>query len=813
MNKKAMFGMMIVALLVSSMLVSFMSTDDSIPAYISDVTPTHVWSFGGVDNFASTAGNWDTGTVPATDGSDAIKFDATSVNDCAFNLEGSFLSIILDTTYSGTVTLLRNISTVTTLTVRGTSTFTQSFGNISVGTNLVTGGTAQFTTSAYFSLVVSGTIQQTQTTVPVSTYYGNVSTHDVSISRGIVTIHGNWSVSGSWTSNAGTATFAFGSGSNVNMTGAGETIQTRAISMFHTLQIDGDVTMFTSLYLFHPVVVAGTLDLNGFIIYWEPTGSGGATITVPVTANVWSSPIASTASNAAGWSLGHVPLQGEDISFLSGCGALTWDIIRTVHNLNVTAGVWANVSVSAGSVLNVEGDILSNGRLSITFRPTWVSGFNALINGSVYLSNHSRIYITSGVVSEPYFFLNGNFFGDWQNDSDGNYDDVGGYFRAQTNVKLFVNGTFASVGAADTVAYVWSTSCVYSDWGGDVELVNLGDATHQGVIIETANFTQDLTIVNSSIEWTNAMWAEHYDYRIKYSKVVFGSLRIENCTDFLTPSFITGLPASDFLMNGTGTIYCDVSTFLNSVYIQNGSVYQQTSGFNVTKFENRGVYYTLSHLLNVVSFDNANGTFVSDSILHMTGTGYLKTDGHQATGLNYLAIDAGAVVTLKSDVHILSDTGLLTIMGTVVPNGFSFIFPEHERWMGQTVIKFNFQMTNGFTVQFTDQTVGGVVDWLWDFGDGTTSVERNPVHEYTQSGTYMASLTITDFSGIKQILTKKVTIQRPIAEEIFSPYAIAMIGLLSTGCVGYAYYDSKAGFLITVLSFGAFAILLILLIL
>lgn len=43
---------------------------------------------------------------------------------------------------------------------------------------------------------------------------------------------------------------------------------------------------------------------------------------------------------------------------------------------------------------------------------------------------------------------------------------------------------------------------------------------------------------------------------------------------------------------------------------------------------------------------------------------------------------------------------------------------------------------------------GTIVSYLWDFGDGTTSVDPNPVHTYTKEGTYAVKLTVTDNSGL-----------------------------------------------------------------
>jgi hypothetical protein len=45
------------------------------------------------------------------------------------------------------------------------------------------------------------------------------------------------------------------------------------------------------------------------------------------------------------------------------------------------------------------------------------------------------------------------------------------------------------------------------------------------------------------------------------------------------------------------------------------------------------------------------------------------------------------------------------------------------------------------TVQFTDKSSGRPNSWLWNFGDGTTSGQQNPVHTYTSAGTYTVTLT------------------------------------------------------------------------
>jgi PKD repeat protein len=64
-------------------------------------------------------------------------------------------------------------------------------------------------------------------------------------------------------------------------------------------------------------------------------------------------------------------------------------------------------------------------------------------------------------------------------------------------------------------------------------------------------------------------------------------------------------------------------------------------------------------------------------------------------------------------------------------------------------------------VIFTDLSVAGdttISNWSWDFGDGDTNTEPNPVHTYFGAGTYSVSLTVTDANGLSNISTQNVTV-------------------------------------------------------
>jgi len=51
------------------------------------------------------------------------------------------------------------------------------------------------------------------------------------------------------------------------------------------------------------------------------------------------------------------------------------------------------------------------------------------------------------------------------------------------------------------------------------------------------------------------------------------------------------------------------------------------------------------------------------------------------------------------------------------------------------------------TVRFTDESTGPITDWLWEFGDGTTSSQQHPSHTYAAAGLYTVTLTVTGPGG------------------------------------------------------------------
>ncbi len=60
-------------------------------------------------------------------------------------------------------------------------------------------------------------------------------------------------------------------------------------------------------------------------------------------------------------------------------------------------------------------------------------------------------------------------------------------------------------------------------------------------------------------------------------------------------------------------------------------------------------------------------------------------------------------------------------------------------------------------VNFTDMSTPGsgiITSWLWDFGDGNTSTQKNPSHTYSASGNYTVLLVVTNSNGCSKSFTR-----------------------------------------------------------
>lgn len=82
--------------------------------------------------------------------------------------------------------------------------------------------------------------------------------------------------------------------------------------------------------------------------------------------------------------------------------------------------------------------------------------------------------------------------------------------------------------------------------------------------------------------------------------------------------------------------------------------------------------------------------------------------------------------------------------------------------------------TDADPIQFTDASSdsdGQVAKWFWDFGDGSSSTEQNPTHQYQVDGEYELKLTVWDDDGDEGSISQTIIVGNapPVCEFSFAP--------------------------------------------
>jgi PKD repeat protein len=171
---------------------------------------------------------------------------------------------------------------------------------------------------------------------------------------------------------------------------------------------------------------------------------------------------------------------------------------------------------------------------------------------------------------------------------------------------------------------------------------------------------------------------------------------------------------------------------------------------------------------------NITGAVITASIADTLGCRPFTTafQCHAPGALSWLwNFGDGNTSTQQNPVHTYTVAGVYTVTVTVTLNNCvsTITLPERVH-----VIRPQPNFTSPTVavcapslVQFFDQSVGAV-QWLWDFGDGTTSTLQHPAHIYSIPGSYTVSLRIWDSLGCTAMRTRPNYINVPGTHAYFT---------------------------------------------
>ncbi len=218
-------------------------------------------------------------------------------------------------------------------------------------------------------------------------------------------------------------------------------------------------------------------------------------------------------------------------------------------------------------------------------------------------------------------------------------------------------------------------------------------------------------------------------------------------------------PSKSYNQSGNFKIHLDV---------RNGSDYAFSEIFiNVMPKPNVD-YKTLSGTLNGKSF-----TFISTSTI-ASGSMYYWWD--LGNGDNSNLVNPTETYATSGNYHVklvvTSDFGCKDSITKVIANNTNCIIPTAAYSVNSiTQCKSNNQFV------FNNQSsimVGATLNYTWDFGDGTTSTDKNPVKSFAHTGNYTVTLTTTNGSSQGCSSTSTQTVNVVGNNAAFTPNPVSL---------------------------------------
>ncbi len=335
-------------------------------------------------------------------------------------------------------------------------------------------------------------------------------------------------------------------------------------------------------------------------------------------------------------------------------------------------------------------------------------------------------------------------------------------FQILQSDTLCVGGSINLCAPAGYASYSWNGPNVNNVNAQCITVSNAGVYT-VGTTSVTGCSSPVLTYQLASYPKPNANFHDNLNGNASCSRTV----------QFTNTSATNGATISSYFWSfGDGT---------NSTQQSPSHTYLNSGTYTITliAYTNIGCSDTTSHTITVSDGPIANFG-VTDVCLGSTTI--FQNNTTLATNYNWLFGD-NTRSSLATPTHLYTSTGSFTITLIASNNfGCADTVTEVAQVFQNPSANFNAAaVCLGNATQFNNQSTGvGIVSYAWNLGDGNSSAVQNPNHSYTNYGSYLVSLTVTNNNSCSSSATITVNVNETPQANFSNPNICSGSNLLLT---------------------------------
>ena len=331
--------------------------------------------------------------------------------------------------------------------------------------------------------------------------------------------------------------------------------------------------------------------------------------------------------------------------------------------------------------------------------------------------------------------------------------------------KFSVSPSMQTVTAGDAAVYSFDVGSI-AEWTGDVSLSVVG--TMEGAMLSSSSVAPGETFTLTVPTTAETAWGE-------YSFEVTGT-------------------SGELVKSERVSLTVEPQGLMEVTYSNNQAV-------DIPDEDPVGITSTINVADPITVFDtnthiNITHTFIGDLTITLTSPAGTSAILHNQEGGSADNIDKTFSTDAFSGESATGDWTLTVVDSWGADVGTLNNWSITMRALGELLpappeASFSYDVM-GLNVNFTDMSTDNNNDisgWAWDFGDGNTSTEQNPMHSFAAEGTYTVSLTVTDESGLESTTSMSVAVSTDIITAEIQRAYLSRLGRLR---VDFGYEGSTA---------------------